>query len=229
MDSKDVNKQIRRKIKPILKQVGFDKSTSRSFWRHRDDKVNVITFESFNSYEALTMKCTTFSFAIRLGIYFECIPEHKKYVSVKDGFVLPHEAGCHLRRTLQKSIKQKHSKGGLVPHDEDYFYVNADGSDLDVLIDDARTQIESEALPWFDKYDDMEVFLHTLLEERENMQGTWGMGNIPSPKRSYYTGFIARELGKWQIAKRAFDYVIESNCMKDSNVDDAYAEVVKML
>ncbi|MBZ0189621.1 MAG: hypothetical protein K8F91_25465 [Candidatus Obscuribacterales bacterium] len=61
------------------------------------------------------------------------------------------------------------------------------------------------------------------------MNGTWGMGNIPSAQRSYLTGYIARDSKRWELALRAFKEVIDGLTMRDAQVDQAYAEVLAEL
>lgn len=71
MDSKIVNKEIKKTIKPFLQAVGFTKFSERNAWRYRDEFIEVINFQSFNSYLADGVGCTTYSFAINLGVYFK--------------------------------------------------------------------------------------------------------------------------------------------------------------
>ncbi len=218
MDSKDVNKAITRTIKPILKVAGFTRSTARTFWRHNEDRVQVVNFQSFNSYLAEGVGCTTYSFAINLGIFFLCIPQ--QHVREKDGLLLPEEYRCHLRRRLLKNITQAE-----LPR-RDTYYVSPDGSNLDLTIDDARAVIEYEGLPWFAHYDDLHEVLRTLLEEDESMNGTWGMGANPSPMRSYLSGYVAKFLNKWSTAAHAFKQVIDAGILRDEQIDRAYADVL---
>jgi len=55
MDSKEVNKQIRAVIRPVLKAQGFARFTARDSWRFHDDRIDVVNFQSFNSYLAGTI------------------------------------------------------------------------------------------------------------------------------------------------------------------------------
>src|SRR5882724_2810970 len=75
MDSKDVARAIRSRIRPPLKAAGFDRFTSRTAWRFRGPAIGVVNFQSFNSYIASGVGCTTFSFAIKLGFHYTFLPE----------------------------------------------------------------------------------------------------------------------------------------------------------
>ena len=74
MDSKVVNKVINKNIWSFLKEQGFSMFTSRSAWRFNQDTIEIINFQSFNSYLAEVLGCTTYSFTVNLAIYFTKIP-----------------------------------------------------------------------------------------------------------------------------------------------------------
>jgi hypothetical protein len=69
MDSKSVNKEIRQTIWPLLREAGFWRFSSRSAWRHAESRVEVLNFQSFNSYNAGVLGCTTYSFSVNLGVF----------------------------------------------------------------------------------------------------------------------------------------------------------------
>ncbi len=107
MDSKVVSRQIRIHVWPVLKAAGFDHLVGRNAWRHSRYKVDVLNFQSFNSYLATQVGCTTFSFSLNLGCYLTFVPA--LYGDSQDpgkGVLLPQEYECHLRRRLRKTIPQ---------------------------------------------------------------------------------------------------------------------------
>ena len=128
MDSRIVNREIRREIRPALRQAGFDAFTARTAWRHFEDRVWVVNFQSFNSYFALVDGCTTFSFAVNLGLYFVGLEDQG------DGSALikPKDYQCHFRGKLSKRIIQANYVR------KDIWYVEPDGSNLLEVLDDAR-------------------------------------------------------------------------------------------
>ena len=103
MDSKAVNKEIRARIWPLLKDIGFSRFTPRTAWRYRGDKIDVLNFQSFNSYNASVLGITSFSFCVNLGSFLNYVPS-KWPVKVKDGHPIPNEAECHFRRRLMRSV-----------------------------------------------------------------------------------------------------------------------------
>lgn len=210
MENRHVNKSIAKKIKPLLQQRGFEAVSARNYLRYKKDRIEVINFQSFNSYQAEGMGCTTFSFAINLGILFLCVPHES--IKLKDGKLLPKEYECDFRRRLYKA-------------GSDIFSITSDGSNLDEVIEDAVTLIQNDAINWFAEFDDMKNVLNTLINANENMAGTWGFGNNSSPKRNYLTGFVAKNLCLWEIAGEAFKRVIDYKIMSDSYVTKAYEEI----
>src|SRR5438046_2312513 len=74
MDRKSVNRAIAARVRPLLKAEGFDEFTARSAWRFAGLAINVVNFQSFNSYLASSVGCTTFSFALNLGCHFTFLP-----------------------------------------------------------------------------------------------------------------------------------------------------------
>src|SRR4051812_39446034 len=104
MDSKIVNREIRREIWPALKAVGFAQFTSRTAWRHSEWKIDVVNFQSFNSYLAQGLGCTTFSFSLNLGCYLNAVPV-KSNVKLTKSLLTPQEYQCHLRRRLSRSFE----------------------------------------------------------------------------------------------------------------------------
>jgi hypothetical protein len=74
MDSKAVSKEIRGRVWPLLKAAGFTRFSTRSAWRYREGKIDVITFRSYNAYNASVMGVTPFSFSVNLGTFLTYVP-----------------------------------------------------------------------------------------------------------------------------------------------------------
>ncbi|CAL2090555.1 hypothetical protein [Tenacibaculum sp. 190524A05c] len=87
LDSKEVTKHINNIIRPVLIENGFKNYTGRKYWRYSSEKIDVISFQSFNSYNAEVLGCTTFSFAVNLASFLDYIPSDtqiKKKMDSKD-------------------------------------------------------------------------------------------------------------------------------------------------
>jgi len=195
MDSRVVNKAIASQIKPLLKEQGFSEFTARSSWRYLDKRIDVVNFQSFNSYLAGGVGCTTYSFAVNLGIYFPFIPFYGvRDCPARNARLTPPEYWCHFRNRVLKSIAQKELKR------IDVWYIDKLGRYLDSALQDVHHGLINTAFPWFDRFASLPEALRTLSEEKEQTHGTWGFGAKSSPQRSYLTGYVALELGSYALA-----------------------------
>jgi hypothetical protein len=102
MDSRIVAREIMNEIWPFLRQIGFTEFSNKTAWRRLSEQIHVVNFQSFNSYIAEGVGCTTFSFALNLGIYFRSIPLDYPIRKGPDPSVKPQEYHCHFRQKLLK-------------------------------------------------------------------------------------------------------------------------------
>lgn len=208
MDNKVINKYIQKVIWTILKEHGFSKFTSRNAWRYNQYTIDVINFQSFNSFIAGYIGCTTFSFSINLGKYFIMIPNQypNRPVKEKDGLLLPEEYRCIFRKHLIKSLTQEDIKGKHI------WYIDDKGDNIEMVMDDVEKILISDGLKWLDKYSRIDVALETLLNEEEDLNGTWGFGRKGSPVRNFAGGYISYFLQKYDRAVEMLDKAIKSGC-----------------
>lgn len=222
MDSSVVNKEIKSAVRPLLQEAGFTQFTPRSAWRYSTGTINVVNFQSFNSYLANSVGCTTYSFCVRLGCCFDAIPQSER-VNRKSGHLRPEEYECHFRLTLQKSIKQPNLKR------TDVWYIDPAGKNLETVIADAKKAILDTGLNWFTRFSDPAEVLRTLLEGSEGNESTHGFGANPSPMRHFMTGFAALSLRKTSLAKEHLKKALDSGRFKafDSKLRSALEEIDK--
>jgi hypothetical protein len=193
LNSRVVNKAIKAIIKPLLKEYGFTKFTARNSWRLGEHQIDVLNFQSFNSYLADRIGSTTYSIAVNLGCYITVIPELPTWACRQEnGYLLPQEYACHFRRQLLKSIKQPELER------KDIWYVDPEGKYLDA--------------PWFVRFTKLSDVYTLLLGEEHFVNGTWGLGAKGSPIRNYLTGYVALALGDYKQAIQALQRAIESGC-----------------
>jgi len=206
-----VNKEIRSRVWHELKGLAFTRRTSRSAWRHWADGVDVVNFQSFNAYNAGVLGCTTFSFAVNLGIWLSYIPPYAGQPTRKDGLTLPEEYECYFRRSLRKRLAQPEFER------KEIWFVADDGSNVGEAVSDAAAVISDEGLPWFDRFREPQEVPRTLAEEKEAMDGTWGFGNTSSPVRLYLTGYAAVHVGEYDLAARSFEELLASGVMEETH------------
>ena len=205
MDSKAVNRQIRRTIWPLLKASGFASTSTRTAWRHSEQKIDVVNFQSFNSYNAEVLGVTTFSFAINLGAYLRYVPPQWPPKKIRNGVPYPAEYECQFRGPILRTLDQPRNKHPQI------WFVESDGRNLLWCINDVVQRVP-DALAWFERLESKSSVLRILLDEREQMSSLWGFGNKPSPNRSYLTGYVAMHLGDDALADQEFEKAVASGC-----------------
>jgi hypothetical protein len=213
MDSKVVNREIRRSIWPALKRAGFDRFTSRVAWRHGQDSIDVFDFQSFNRYNAGVLGITTFSFAVNLGKYLLYVPP-QWLPKAKDGVCVPAESECIFRKRIRPVGA---SKQGI-------WDIRSDGENVRQQMEGVLAQIP-DALGWFADLADRDNALKILLERDQDMESLWGFGRNPSPVRSYYSGYAALALSNERLARNKLQEAVDSGCFRKlfSDVDEAIA------
>lgn len=66
--AKDTRAALRRHVLPLLKVAGFIDGTPSRLWRHNTGDIAVFCLQTYSEYRAMTDKCTTASFTVRVGI-----------------------------------------------------------------------------------------------------------------------------------------------------------------
>lgn len=186
MDSKVVSRELWKVVRPVLKDAGWTSFSSRTARRFGKPRIDVVNFQSFNSYLASAIGSTTYSFSVRLGCFFPAIPHSG--IEIKAGLLMPEEYNCYLRYTIHKKFLQPECTR------TDVFYVDPKGEYLPTVVEAVREGIVTEGLSWFQRFSDMQEVLRTLMEDDETNEGTWGFGAKPSPARNLYTGYLALSL-----------------------------------
>lgn len=201
MDSSVVNAELRRQVRPVLKAAGFTRFTERNAWRYSDGRIDVVNFQSFNSYLAEGIGSTTYSFSVNLGCAFTRLPSRTAF-KIRGGQPVPAEHECDVRRHLQKTLEQRE-----LPR-PDVWYVDERGVYLMPAVLDATHALVNQGLPWFERFASYEELLRTLLEDGESMEIAWGFGNQPSPIRAFLTGYTALALGRRAMAREYLAWLV---------------------
>lgn len=195
VSSQTVNKAIRQKIWPELKSASFRRFTARNAWRF-ECALHVVNFQSFNSYNAHILGCTTFSFSVNLRLYFDFMPWGGEG-STDCPDRLPNEAKCVLHKSLRRRLPQ--------PSNPDFriWSVDPTGANTDLCVADALEVIKCEGLPWFAEFSKPLNALRLVEMGEEQFDefgpsGTWGYGRQGSPMRNQVVACLRRMLAATQ-------------------------------
>lgn len=221
MDNKRVNRRIKDLVWPLLRSNGFETFSQRTAWRHHSDRIDVLNFQSFSSYQTNVLECTTFSFAVNLGCFISTIPPHFEMSQRKhkNGLPIPHEYECHLRGRLWPTALQPSFRA------TDIWHLDETGENLEVSFEDVRLVIESDAIPWFQRFQSLTEVLRILCNEPEQVNHLWGFGANPSPIRHYFIGYVALSLNEHRCAIEHLEQALSSGCF--SSVQSRLAEDVR--
>jgi hypothetical protein len=161
MDSKAINKLIRSEVWPILREHGFSVFDSRSAFAYTGPFINVVSFQSFNSYLAGSLGCTTFSFTPRLGVYLIGSPREDRVKRDNAGRLRPFEYECSFRSELRKRTPVD----GFTR--DDVFYIDANGSTTAQCFQELRYLCAEIAPLWFKTNNDLESLLSRMQSAEE--------------------------------------------------------------
>ena len=226
MDSKVVNKAIRDVLRPSLKENGFIKFTGRDSWRVKKDTIEVINFQSFNSYNAEILGVTSFSFGVNLGVYYKGINSIRFAFKISKDY--PKEYECQARRSLLKNIEQEYSR-------PDVWYIEKNGSNIEDCIIDVRNILLEMGLDWLDRFSDLNYALNAFCEKEEtflhNSIAVEMIGGRPfSIARAEAISGICKSLNKIQEAIDYFKKVETDPFYKNKDVDiQSKVDALKLL
>lgn len=128
---------------PLLREQGFSRFTGRTAWRFMTGRIEVANFQSFNSYTADVIGCTTHSFALNQGSCLTVVPDLWEQIKRDSDLLLPQEYQCHFRAPLFRSFEQSELKR------RDIWFVDSAGRYLPKAMHDVRMALLSKGNAWF--------------------------------------------------------------------------------
>jgi len=205
IDSTVVSSAVSAELRPILLHAGFEEITSRMAWRRGGDRVDVVSFEAFDSSKAEAPGSTPHSLAVKVGIFLRAVPARQSAKGGSGRPPRPEIADCQFRRTLTKSLPQDELRR------TDVWYLDSRGANLSEVVRDLERTFRRDALPWFRRFDQPGEVLRTLFEDEQYADGgTWGFGRNPSPLRHFLIAHVALAQERVELAMQHLETVLES-------------------
>jgi hypothetical protein len=174
MDSKIINKLIRSEIWPILRGYGFTTFESRTAFAYNGPFINVVNFQSFNSYKAEGLGCTTFSFAVNLGAHVLGCPSEDFVKVDKSGRLRPFEYQCQLRHVLRKRSPVDGFARDVI------FYIHPDGRTTAACFQELRHLMQDFVPRWFEAQNNLDDLL-SRIESAEESGSNADVASMPNP------------------------------------------------
>jgi hypothetical protein len=189
VDSRIVNREIKAKVWAFLEGQQFEKFTARTAWRTWELGVDIVNFQSFNSYLADAIGATTYSFSVNLSVYYPMCHEPG------GAEPYPAEYSGDARLRLRKRLDQ------LELDRPDTWYVRPDGSNVADVIDDALHELQIRGMAWLSQFHDLPVALDAFTNRSDSDMTERGLaeeslgGGLGSPARIRRIQGIAAYLG----------------------------------
>ena len=207
VDSRDVRKAIAAEIWPKLRELGFAPMEGRVARRTHADRVDILEFVTFNTYEMQRLKLKPGSFAI-------CVGCHLKYVTnpIADStgkvvvLTKPTIPYCMLRGELRRRYMRP------IGLDRGIWAVGLKGLPIEKVMSGARDAVLNEGMPWFEQFKTPAAVIELLETCEVHMSRLWGFGPPGSPIRNFIMGYAALAAGKPRVARKHLRQVLESGC-----------------
>lgn len=215
IDRKYVRDRYQEAIWPILKEHGFNDFADCGAWRHATKHIDVVYLRFFPKPKTLQWGLTPFSFTVEAGVFLPFIPlTNPLKLKLPDGHLLPQEVDCHMRHSpIERRLKQRKNR---IPN---IWYVEPDGGNLGEVLQDVKHVLVEDVLPWFEMVGDLKYIMGPLIktqqdEERGDLKlNAWGIS-------SFTPGFIALELGEWQLAAESLQKALDSGAYSATKFAD---------
>ncbi|MTH55359.1 hypothetical protein GKZ89_18350 [Bacillus mangrovi] len=215
MESKDLNKELRDTLYPVLGECGFTKITSRGSWKYNDNCIWIMDYEPVGKRFSEGSGWPSMSLFINCAIYFTFIPELNTEDVIKqssDGQLTPRYNQSHLQETLLCNYNQNEYTNTLeIPADRgrnDIWWIEEDGSNLNHVINSLAEVISVDGMEWLREFSSEQHVLEALEAKR---------------RMSYYdvhhAMHIARRLNLKDKAKK-YERLFEKENMKNASLFD---------
>ncbi|MGD6817690.1 hypothetical protein [Metabacillus sp. 84] len=175
MEAKELNKELRDTLYPVLKECGFTKITSRGSWKYNDNCIWIMDYEPVGKRFSEGSGWPSMSLFIKCAIYFTFIPELNTKDVIKqssDGQLTPRYYQSHLQETLMCNSNQNEYTNTLeIPADRgrnDIWWIEEDGSNLNHVINNLAEVISVDGMEWLRKHSDVKSALENI-ETKKNL------------------------------------------------------------
>jgi hypothetical protein len=166
-----LNKPLRARVVPILREAGFQHAEARKAWSWRNDCICVFNIRAVGSYFSDVTGWPPGSVCVWLGVFFTFAPRPTGVKSDPQGRPRPAEHVCHLRshlvRSMDQSSRTRHLKSSPERKRTDIWWVQSEGENADEVAGDIATSLLREGLPWYARVSNLEDALELAEGEHD--------------------------------------------------------------
>lgn len=191
-------------IQLYLKELGFDTFQGNMAWRHLDARIEAVKIGFVRPCDTSLIECTSASFDLASAIYLKCFHRFSRVPFNRD-----QPLSSQLRKFHRRTLEQQNFHRG------DIWLVEPDGSNLEACVADALKVITQDSEPWFLRFRDDDELIQYLLNEAEESDEMGLLlsdaGPLGCPNRNYVLAYLAKEAGQLEVAKQAFERLLEQS------------------
>jgi len=160
--SPEINKVLRRYLRPVLIENGFDLIESRKGWGYKSPCVWTFGIRAVGSYFSDVTGWPPMSVSVSVGIYYQFIPwivPRPLKVDSK-GRLQPDIGDCHRKAQVYRSLDQSVYTSSLSHGPErarrDLWWIEEDGSNVADVIENITFCVLEQGIPWLLENSDIE-------------------------------------------------------------------------
>ena len=106
-----------------------------------------------------------------LSVYYTFIPSQTEIKTDKDGLLLPPEYCGHMRCALKNHNFHVQIRSGLnnpaEANRDDIWWIEPDGSNIEVMIDDLTESLKITGIPWFQAMTNLDNVFNQIMKDRD--------------------------------------------------------------
>ena len=201
--SPEINKVLRRYVRPVLIENGFDITETRKAWGWHPPCIWGVNIRAAGNYFSEVTGWPPMSVGVTVGVYYEFIPfqgnRHPK-IDAK-GRLRPDVVECHRTSAILCSIDQSSYKSTLAPPAErartDLWWITEDGTNLADVAENIAFCVLEQGVLWLKAHSDIEKVL-TIVEAETDCCAKYGMA-------SYLAGYLGNLQKRDHYKKLASD------------------------
>ncbi len=188
ISSPEINKVLRKRLCPALRQNGFSAVQARKAWGWHEHCVWVFEIRAVGNHFSQVTAWPPMSLAVSTGVYYDFIPEERPMPKMdSEGKLYPHEYMCHMRSYLEPRLDQRAYQSHLARAPErrrkDIWWIAPNGENMVQVVDDIAHSFVSEGLGWFNHHTDPQKALAEVEKEHDCYI------------KFYHAAYLARHLG----------------------------------
>jgi hypothetical protein len=148
-----LNKPLRQRVSPFLRDAGFQHVDARNAWSWREDCIWVFNIRAVGNYFAYVTGWPPGSVCVWLGVFYTFAPRRADTKQDDLGRLRPLEVNCHMRSHLDCRLNQtartQACRNSAERRRTAIWWVEPDGSNADEVAREIAASFVTQGGPWF--------------------------------------------------------------------------------